>query len=68
MSKFKFSVTTKCPFCDAEQVVEFRTPEDLRMFKNYGFTQFGYLSKNQREALISGICDKCWDNYMPYED
>lgn len=55
-------ILTTCPFCgeDHEVTVEF---EDFLFWKAGKLAQdaFPYLSADEREMLISGICPTCWD-------
>lgn len=43
---------------------------DYLKFERGAFAQdcFPYLTAGQREFLISGICDECWDSMFPPED
>jgi hypothetical protein len=43
---------------------------DYRKFEGGKFAQdcFPYLSAEQREFLISGICSACWDEMFPPEE
>lgn len=52
-----------CHFCKAPQSVTVNKT-DLDKFRDGRFAQdcFPDLSPSQREFLISGICDKCWDD------
>lgn len=55
-------VETVCPFCgrvDSVVVLE----EDFENYVNGGLVQecFPYLTQDERERLISGICPSCWD-------
>lgn len=45
-------------------------PADLDRFRRGEFAQdcFPYLGPSEREFLISGICDPCWDEMFPSED
>lgn len=52
-----------CHYCSAPQSVTVKKA-DLEKFRagNYAQDCFQGLSPGQREFLISGICDKCWDD------
>lgn len=63
-----FAVTRRCPICKQPQTVNFESAADLERFVRDGYTQFKYMSPDDREALISGLCPRCWDNLMPKED
>jgi len=43
---------------------------DLFKFRQGAFIQdaFPYLSEDDREFLLTGTCDKCWDKMFPEED
>lgn len=52
-----------CPGC--QRIIEIKVREsDLTTWKNGALIQhaFPYLSAEQRESLISGYCDPCWDS------
>lgn len=55
-------VATHCPFCgkDSEIKVEM---DDFFAWQDGVSTQnaFPYLSADEREQLISGICPNCWE-------
>ena len=57
------TVITTCPFCGANHSVEVRLA-DYNAYCEGGLVQdcFPYLSADEREMLISGICPQCWDN------
>ena len=55
-------VITRCPFCGRANEVEvndidYLDWQDGELVQN----AFPYLSANEREMLISGICPTCWD-------
>lgn len=54
--------TTSCPFCRKPIHLEI-DEQAFRDYKNGMKVQdaFPTLSASQREALITGICDECWD-------
>ena len=56
------TLTTYCPFCGATNYVLVRE-EDYIAWQNGELAQiaFPYLSTDEREMLISGICPACWD-------
>ena len=62
-----FDVT--CRYCGITyQILADR--DDLDSWMNgEGYIQdlLAYLSKGERELLISGICDNCWKNMFPSE-
>ena len=55
-------VTTVCPFCGETHDV-FVRESDYHAWQDGEFAQnaFPYLSANEREMLITGICPDCWD-------
>ena len=54
-------VVTRCPFCGRANEVEVNEMDYLD-WQDGALAQnaFPYLSADEREALISGICPKCW--------
>ena len=55
------TVVTFCPFCGKANEIEVNEMDYLD-WQDGALVQdaFPYLSANEREALISGICPKCW--------
>lgn len=55
-------ITTTCPFCGKIQLIRVHN-EDFHDWENGSPVQeaFPYLSEDDREALVSGICPDCWD-------
>jgi len=53
--------STTCPICGESQDIV-ATVVDLERWDNGALIQdaLSYLSADQREALISGICAECW--------
>lgn len=63
-------VITECPFCHKANEVEVNEM-DYWDWQDGALAQdaFPYLSTDERELLISGICPKCWDDmFGGYED
>jgi hypothetical protein len=58
-----------CYSCSEKQAVVVKTA-DLSRFRAGDFAQdcFPYLSAPEREFLISGICDKCWNDMFGDEE
>lgn len=58
-----FVINTTCPICGKTTPVQIRRVSDYRAWRNGKHAQdvFPYLSANEREMLISGICPTCWD-------
>lgn len=52
----------KCPFCGEVNTVTVSC-EDFNAWQNGELVQnaFPYLSSEEREMLVSGICPKCWE-------
>ena len=50
-----------CPLCGAEHIVEVEF-DDYCRWQDGELTQraFPYLSAQEREYLITGICEDCW--------
>lgn len=57
------SIVTTCPFCGHANFVEVNE-DDYLDWSDGTLAQvaFPYLSADEREMLISGICPKCWDS------
>lgn len=58
-----------CPFCGQyHEVLVYE--DDYAAWQNGALVQevFDYLTPNEREILISGICPKCWDKMFPEEE
>ena len=72
MSKINYkevTVVTACPFCGHANEVEvneidYLDWQDGMLVQN----AFPYLSANEREMLISGICPTCWEKMFPPEE
>lgn len=62
-------VVTRCPFCGRGNEVEVNE-EDYWDWEDGVLAQnaFPYLSAEEREMLISGICPQCWSNSFGEED
>ena len=63
------NVGIKCPHC--HNVIEFPISEErLLSWKQDTLIQnhFTELTPGQRELLISGICEECWNEMFPEED
>lgn len=59
----------ECIGCNEKHTVIVRGP-DLFRFRQGAFVQeaFPYLPAGDREFLISGTCEKCWDKMFPEEE
>lgn len=56
------SIIVVCPICGEENFI-FANVEDIWAWEDGELVQnaFPYLSADEREMLISGICPKCWE-------
>ena len=62
-------VITRCPFCGRANEVEVNEMDYLDWSDGeLAQVAFPYLSANEREILISGICPVCWFNTFGSED
>lgn len=55
-------ISITCPVCGEKHLI-FANVEDFLSWDEGALVQdaFPYLSPNEREMLISGICPDCWD-------
>jgi hypothetical protein len=55
------TIVTRCPICDRANFIEVNEA-DYWDWQDGALTRdaFPYLSANEREMLISGICPTCW--------
>ena len=65
----EITVATYCPFCGKGHEVEVNEIDYLD-WKDGALAQeaFPYLSAEDREMLISGICPDCWDYMFGVEE
>ena len=63
------TVVTTCPFCGCANFIEVNE-EDYLDWQDGKLVQdaFPYLSADEREMLISGICPTCWDGMFGGEE
>lgn len=62
-------VGRNCPFCgEYHEVLVYE--DDYAAWQNGELAQnaFPYLTANEREILISGICPSCWDNMFSEDE
>ena len=61
-NKREYIVMTLCPFCGEMHEVHVNE-DDYWDWQDGALVQdaFPYLTADEREMLISGICPKCWD-------
>lgn len=66
------TIITVCPFCGHANEIEVNEIDYLDWSDGELLVQdaFPYLSADEREMLISGICPKCWDSMfgLPEEE
>ena len=55
------AVPVQCPFCNAKSEVE-ATLAGLRAWQEGALVQVAFpnMTPNDRELLMTGICDSCW--------
>ena len=65
----KMEIYTSCPFCGKEAHVAVESA-DFEAWQNGALIQdvMWYLTPEERETLISGICPSCWDKMFPPEE
>jgi len=63
-----FEIVTICPFCKAEHYVMV-ADDDYAAYLDGMSVQdaFPYLSANERELIMTGICPACWDDMWKTE-
>jgi hypothetical protein len=56
-------MTRNCTTCGKPQSIEIK-PSSLLAWRNGELIQraFPYLNSSERELLLSGTCEKCWDD------
>ncbi len=66
----KINISRKCPNCGKEWSVDVYVEDFEKFARGEGLVQeiFPYLSADDREFFISGICPKCWDMIFVPED
>ena len=59
-----------CPTCDTRQMVMVNTKAYWQWKRGEGHIQdlLPSLSRDDREALITGICPRCWDKMAEEEE
>ncbi|MBQ9391984.1 MAG: hypothetical protein IJU02_07340 [Lachnospiraceae bacterium] len=65
----KIEIKGNCPQCGAEWTVEVEEKDWVDYTENGKLAQyaFPYLDQETREFLISGICQRCWDDLFGVE-
>ena len=66
----KITLNPKCPVCGKPHsvTVEVQDLKDFREGRKHPQEAFSYLNDGQRELLITGICDACWEELFAEED
>ena len=66
----KTTIKGTCPQCGKEWSLEVEEKDYVDFMENGKFAQyaFPYLSMEDRELLISGICNECWQTLFPDEE
>lgn len=59
----------ECPLCTLPWQVKVKK-EDLEAYRKGKpiYTCFPYLNDSERELLITGICDECWQTKLHWDD
>lgn len=62
-----FTVPVQCRICGSNFDIKCNEDDFTKWKKGEGYIQdlLSYLSKDQRELLISGTCGKCFDEMFP---
>ena len=60
------SIKTTCPICNKEHIVNVQEKDWDNYKNNNELVQnaFPYLTADERELLITGICNDCWNNFI----
>jgi hypothetical protein len=66
---YETTIVTRCPFCGHANCIEVNDV-DYWAWQNGALVQdaFPYLSADERELLISGICSTCWNRVFGSEE
>ena len=60
------TIETSCPFCGSGDCIAVDDNGYRAYLAGKNIDEaLPELTESQRERLVSGICDKCWDNLMP---
>ena len=64
------TVYKRCPMCGKEFGIEMSDEQYEKYTKGTEFIQdiFPEFTPAQREVLITGICEDCWDKLFPLEE
>ena len=69
MTVIDYAVSTRCPFCGKKQEV-LVNEKDYILWQDGELAQiaFPYLTAEEREILISGICPQCWNDMFGQDE
>lgn len=61
----KTDILYYCKFCNKEVLITV-DEEDIKKYENGALIQqaFPYLTSDEREIMLSGMCGDCWEKYM----
>tara|TARA_R100000995_G_C3413154_1_gene90376 strand:- start:334 stop:555 length:222 start_codon:yes stop_codon:yes gene_type:complete len=67
--ELSFELEAECQHCDYKEQIYVREC-DYDAWHNGEFIQdvMSYLSAAQRELMISGTCDSCWQKFFPDDE
>lgn len=69
VNRKEVTIVTTCPFCGRANEVEVNEMDYLDWDDGLLVQDaFPYLSADEREMLITGICPTCWDKMFGEED
>lgn len=66
----KITIERTCPMCGTKNKVEVEEKDYVDFKENGKLAQwaFPYLTPEERELIISGICNNCWDTIFDEDD
>lgn len=69
-SNINMNINVQCVHCGNDYVIGVNKDDYLEWKEGHGFIQdkLSYLTKGERELIISGTCDSCWDNMFGSSD
>lgn len=71
MTKEKYRILhEECRVCRKTYMIKVKEKDLVDFLQNGKHAQkaFPYLREGERELLISGTCDKCWDDFFGKEE
>lgn len=68
--KHNIKIETICPNCNKHTVLEVNVNDyfDFKEGKKHIQEAFPYLSADEREMLLTGLCKECWDKLFKEEE